>query len=466
MTNEKNGLNRRSFLKGVGIATAATAGVGVPHIWVPREAYAQTDARGSAKHLIYIRLNGGFRFTAAFNGRVADRFNPWGLATGVPQGTEWGPSELLARAPFLTGDAGEERRALGMRSVVELSDSILVAPCVDHEPTSGSADGNHNSGLQRFNTGYAGNSTGIMTMINYGLKDRAVEDPEEVILPAFVLGGGGMANGAGKYAGYRPPVLQDGFSGFGFDASKSLPEWARRMSEDMDTRIFNRVHPQSRFSVDAYIQSREATKRYAEIFNNPALNVSQRSDEAMDGLSNNQLRLLLGDNGTARNIMLSLRLFHFGCPAVFMNQGGYDMHSGEEEGLPPRMNDLNHLISGLHTALRMMDHPSGGKYWDHTVVVFGSEFGRTTRGGKFNSARGSDHGGDYSTRWMSMPFMGGMFDRAGTAGRTFGETSLEDLKATGQVYSYRAVMKTMMDWLGCDHSEFFPADQPFGDFTR
>jgi uncharacterized protein (DUF1501 family) len=218
--------------------------------------------------------------------------------------------------------------------------------------------------------------------------------------------------------------------------------------------------------VDAYIQSREATKRYAEIFNDPRLNVGQNSDEPMDGLSNNQLRLLLGGGGTARNVMLALRLFHFGCPAIFMNQGGYDMHSGEEEGLPPRMNELNQLVSGLHTALKLMEHPSGGTYWDHTVVVLGSEFGRTARGGRFNSARGSDHGGDNSTRWMSMPFMGGIFNEAGTAGRTFGETLAEDLKASGQVYSYRSVMKTMMDWLGCDHSEFFPADQPFGDFTR
>lgn len=466
MSDEKKGLNRRSFLKGVGIATAASATVGVPHIWVPKAAYAQTDARASVKHIIYIRLNGGFRFTAAFNGRVAERYNPWGLARDLPAGTEWGPSELLARAPWLEGEEGATRQELGMRSVAAISDDILIAPCVDHEPTSGSADGNHNSGLQRFNTGYAGNSTGIMTMINYGLRDRVPEDPEGVILPAFVLGGGGMSNGSGKYAGYRPPVLQDGFSGFGFDAARALPEWAKRMSDDLDQRIYNRVHPQSRFPVDAYIQSREATKRYAEIFNDPRLNVGQNSDEPMDGLSNNQLRLLLGGGGTARNVMLALRLFHFGCPAIFMNQGGYDMHSGEEEGLPPRMNELNQLVSGLHTALKLMEHPSGGTYWDHTVVVLGSEFGRTARGGRFNSARGSDHGGDNSTRWMSMPFMGGIFNEAGTAGRTFGETLAEDLKASGQVYSYRSVMKTMMDWLGCDHSEFFPADQPFGDFTR
>ncbi len=460
-TKKKDGVNRRSFLKGVGLATAAAA---APHVWVPSEAYAQqTEARGALKHLIYIRLGGGFRFTAAFNGHSADRFNPWGLADGLPDETEWGASELLARAPYLEGDEGASRRELGMKSVVELSNEVALIPCVDHEPTSGSADGNHNSGLQRFNTGYAGNGTGLFTMLNYGLRNREPDTEDGVVLPAFVLGGSGMANGAGKFAGYRPPVLQDGFSGFGFDAAKSLPDWARSMSESVDQRMLDRAHPELRVPIDAYMQTREATKRYSEIFNDPALDVRAQSDEPFDGISNNQLRLLLGNSGAARNIMLGLRLFHFGCPAIYLSQGGYDLHSQEEMNLPPRMDALNQLISGIHAALKMMTHPAGGTYWDHTLVVLGSEFGRTTRGGKFNSARGSDHGGDNATRWMSMPFMGGLITQAGNGGRTFGETSIEDLTAMGKVYSYRATFKTLMDFLGADHSEFFPADEPFGD---
>jgi hypothetical protein len=39
-----------------------------------------------------------------------------------------------------------------------------------------------------------------------------------------------------------------------------------------------------------------------------------------------------------------------------------------------------------------------------------------------------------------------------------------DLKATGQVYSYRSVLKTMMDLLGADHEGIFPADAPIQDF--
>ena len=129
------------------------------------------------------------------------------------------------------------------------------------------------------------------------------------------------------------------------------------------------------------------------------------------------------------------------------------------------MDELNRLISALYAALRRMEHPSGGTYWDHTLVAFGSEFGRTARGGRFNSAGGSDHAGDYATRWMSMPLMGGVIEQAGKGGASLGETRREDLAPLGKVYSYRAVMKTLMDMLGADHAEFFPADEPFSDIT-
>ena len=100
-----------------------------------------------------------------------------------------------------------------------------------------------------------------------------------------------------------------------------------------------------------------------------------------------------------------------------------------------------------------------------TSVPIGLGIGRTARGSKFNSARGSDHVGDNATRWMSMPFMGGPIEEAGTGGNTYGATSTDsDLQAQGKVYSYRSTLKTMMDLLGCDHRDFFPSDDPFEDF--
>jgi uncharacterized protein (DUF1501 family) len=450
-------LSRRRMLQAAG-ATAAAA-VAFPYVWVPRPVHA-TVGFGTAKHLVYIRLSGGFRFTTAFNGDVGNEHNPFGLAPGVASGTEWGVGRMLSEtSEWLT----EERQMLGLRSVTSFTNEMAVLPCVDHEPLAGSADGNHNTGLERWLTGYVGGETGLFTMLNYGLRDRVAEAAAggEIVLPAVIMGESGMGRGSGIYGAYRPPVLRgDDLDLFDSNASNQLPEWARNLADNYDVRHRDAVNPAHFSTVDAYVQSREATKAYAEIFASDMLKVGDGSNEAYDGVSNAELAMAFGDGGAGRNAHLALRLFHFGCPAVYIDEGGYDYHSDEETELPMRIQGFNQLVSALEWALRRMDHPSGGKYWDHTIVAVGSEFSRSTRGAPFNSARGSDHGGDYATRWMSMPFMGGPI---AARGRQLGRTNPSDLAPEGAVFSYRATWKTLMDALGADHSEFFPADEAYDD---
>lgn len=455
---------RRGFLQGLGAASAAAA---FPHIWVPKSAYAQTAGRGIARHIIYIRLSGGFRFSAVFNGAVDAQFNPFGATSAKAQGTDWGVSTLLERATWLEGQAAQPRVDLGMKRVTDISNEICVLPCVDHEPFSARADGNHGTGLERFITGFVGGSTSFLTYLNYGMRAQVAEAAAQGItrLPAFSLGDASMSAGAGVFAAYRAPVLDgDGFTNFSFNAADSLPAWAKTIAGNADLRARDRLHEALKPSVEAYRQTRDATDAYGKIFRDRLLNVGNRSTELVDGISNQELEQIFGTGRTGRRAALALRLFHFGCPTVFMNEGGYDMHSGEEMNLPPAIDQLSRLISGFNAALKRMTHPAGGTYWDHTVVVFGSEFGRSTAGQRFNSAGGSDHSSDYATRWMSMPFMGGPIVAAGRGGRMLGQTRASDLKNLDKVYSYRAVLKSMLDWLGADHSQVFPADKPIEDF--
>lgn len=449
-------VSRRRLLQGAGVAATAVA---FPTLWVPRPVHA-TVGFGTAKHLVYIRLSGGFRFTTAFNGDVGTEFNPFGLASGVASGTEWGVGRMLGEtSEWLT----EDLQALGLRSVTSFTNELAVLPCVDHEPLAGSADGNHNTGLERWLTGYVGGETGLFTMLNYGLRERvaAAAEAGEIVLPAVIMGESGMGRGTGIYGAYRPPVLRgDDLDLFDSNASSQLPEWARNLADGYDVRHRGKVNAAHYSTVDAYVQSREATKAYAEIFASDMLKVGDGSNEVYDGISNAELANAFGDGGAGRNAHLALRLFHFGCPAVYIDEGGYDYHSDEETELPMRIQGFNRLLAALEWALRRMDHPSGGKYWDHTIVAVGSEFSRTARGGGFNSARGSDHGGDYATRWMAMPFMGGPI---AARGRMIGSTNPSDLSPEGAVFSYRSMWKTMLDALGAEHSAFFPADEPFDD---
>src|SRR5690606_13138196 len=453
-------LSRRRLLQGLGAAVA------FPHIWIPNKAYAQAGPGQAVRHLIYIRLSGGFRFSAAFNGDVAAQFNPFGKASNVAAGTEWTPTELLGRSPFLEGNEGTRRTELGMLPVPQFTNQMCVLPCVDHEPTSQRADGNHATGLERSLTGYVGGTTSFLTLLNHGMRERVAQEAAEgrTMLPAFSMGSAGMALGSGVYAAFRPPVLEgNSFDRFG-DPASAIPAWAQRIADNMDQRVHARLHGDHRPIIEAYRGTREATASYGRIFNDPLLKVGDNSSDVVAGISNRGLSALVGNNGPARRAALALRLFHFGCPAVFFDQGGYDYHSGEDRFLPTAMESLNHLISALHAALHRMQHPAGGTYWDHTLVVMGSEFGRSTGNQRFNSAGGSDHGSDNATRWMSMPFMGGIVERAGLGGRSLGETRSSDLQALGEVYSYRSVLKTLMDLLGADHAQAFPADAPIQEF--
>ncbi|MCA9536325.1 MAG: DUF1501 domain-containing protein [Myxococcales bacterium] len=444
-------LSRRGFLK---VGAAGLAASSVPSLFIPNRAIAQTGGRGTIKHLLYVRLSGGFRFPTAFNADVSGAYNPFGSASGVPSGVDWGVSNLLMRAGFLDAN----RTAAGMQPVHQLADRITVMPTVDHEPLAGYADGNHTTGLERYYTGYVNGSAGFFTRINLGLADRYATALSEgrVLLPPFVMGGAAMARGLGAFAPYRPPVLSGGsFDRFAASAAGAIPDWGRPMVTATDARMRDRQHLRQRDRVDAYVQSRAATEAYAQIFADPLLATDRASDTLVDGISNTELSMLFGTSSSARDIRLALRLFHFGCPAVYLDQGGYDYHSGEQDRLPGSMEALNQLTSALINVLPRMSHPDGGTYWDHTLVVYGSEFSRTARGDRFNSARGSDHNGDNSTRWMSMPFFGGPVPGGRMVGAT---TARDDLRAEGTVYSYRSVLNTLMDGLGCDPEVAFPAD--------
>lgn len=457
MTNPKNRkrssptLTRRGALKLLG---AGTTGLALPHIFVPNPALAQTVARASAKHLLYIRLSGGFRFPPAFNANVDGQFNPFGKSRQT--GASWGVGRLLDESAWIT----DELAALGMRTASDYAPDMAIVPCVDHEPLSGSADGNHQTGLERFLTGYVNGDLGIFTMINYGLREQmaAATANGEIMLPAIALGDAGIGRGSGEYAAHRPPVLRGGdLDRFGFNTDALLPPWAREMTQAYSTRFRDDQNDGNFGSVEAYVQARASTKAYSEIFSSDALKVGNRSNEPFDGISNRELEDIFGD-GSGYDVRVALRLFHYGCPAAYIDQGGYDYHSDEDEMLPERIQGLNRIISGLHLVLKRMEHPAGGSYWDHTIVALGSEFSRTARGGRFNSAGGSDHGGDLATRWMSMPFFGGPIK---AAGQQIGMTRPSDLKAEGPVFSYRATIKTLFDALGVDHRDFFPADKPY-----
>ncbi len=114
------------------------------------------------------------------------------------------------------------------------------------------------------------------------------------------------------------------------DTDTLVPPWASEISARLDTDMHDGLHSRLRAPVQSYIETRRAAASYADVFNSDILKIRNNSDEIVDGISNAELQLMFGDDGDARDLRLALRLFHYGCPAVYMDQGGYDLHSSEE----------------------------------------------------------------------------------------------------------------------------------------
>jgi uncharacterized protein (DUF1501 family) len=142
----------------------------------------------------------------------------------------------------------------------------------------------------------------------------------------------------------------------------------------------------------------------------------------------------------------------------------YDMHDNERSLFRPRVLDLTQQFAGLNYLLKRMPHPSGGTYWDHTLVTTIGEFSRNnTMETGFNSGNGSDHVTSEAgpSRNQAVAFMGGPVSAMGGAGKLIGSTDAA-INATGAVFSSRSWLSTLLDAVGIDHASLWP-DAPIAE---
>jgi hypothetical protein len=158
----------------------------------------------------------------------------------------------------------------------------------------------------------------------------------------------------------------------------------------------------------------------------------------------------------AVNAALAVRLLQLGSPAVAMEIGGYDLHSGEKSLGPELYHFTGRLWAALGWLLESMPDPiHGGSYLDHTLCLTMSDFGRDGIDGGFNSGEGSDHGSESSCWYLAHAVMG-----AGVAtGRVIAPCSTDDYdgSAADEQYSHRDLLATLLWSFGLD-----PANEEWG----
>jgi uncharacterized protein (DUF1501 family) len=446
---------RRGFL-GWG-AGASAAMIGLPSLLVSRKARAATRAFGEAKHVLVLFARGGFRSHCTFNAVGSERHNPFGTQS-VQDGTEWRLGGACGREDIPT--------SLGLvPALAKVTRDIAVIATVDHMPGSPLPDVDHRTATNRIATGAPEGTVGLLSRVGRHLPLYANGFSERAF-PPVEIGPTEFGMGDGDYAATRPLSVVGARASF----TAQLPigrGWKIEARDALDQRFRTRRSLAYDPRISNFLRSKEHAVTLSGLLGDPSLDLINRPEASAHGVTNGQLLEVLGDMDLAQlgdvpgttswgaDVAMGLRFLGFGAPMCVVTRDFYDMHDNERMSYAPRTQDLVRQLAGLRYLLPRMSHPSGGTFWDHTLVAVVSEFSRNnTRSNGFNSGNGSDHVGDEAgpARNQAIAVMGGMVAKAG---KKLGETDSE-MNAVGPVWSSRSLLSTFLDVLGIDHNSFWP----------
>lgn len=443
-------MKRRDFLKTA--AGGAAAAVAAPVLWLPRTARAATPAFGQAKHVLILFAKGGFRSHCVFNAGGQPQHNPFGTQQAAA-GTDWTLGAACGRKSYATS-LGE------VPAFADVTSDVAVIPCVDHLPGAPRSDADHRTAVNRMCTGDAEGSDGLLARI--GLDHPKYADGfSAAAMPPVEIRPTEFGAGAGDYARTRPLALQGAANNFAADLPVGRG-WKIGARDRLNARF--RAAKGSAYAdrLGLFLLAKERAGIFAELLQDPRLNVISQPAGAEAGVTNAQMIEVLGhhslmDIGDGQphqswggDVALALRFFGQGSPIAVVTRDIYDLHDDERDWYAPRVEDLARQLAGLNFLLKRMSHPEGGTYWDHTLVLTASEFSRnnTSKDTGFNSGNGSDHveDRDAPSRNQALAFMGGAVT---AGGKLLGATD-EEMRPQDKVYSSRSVLATTMDVLGLD----------------
>jgi uncharacterized protein (DUF1501 family) len=450
-------MRRREFIK---LAAAASA---LPVIWIPRRSKASTPAESAVKHLLVLFAQGGFRSHATFNAVGTHQHNPFGTQPAA-NGTQWTLGAACG--------AQDIPSSLGtVPAFAKVTNDVAVIPCVDHLPMTDSPEIDHVMGARRIASGAPDGTSGLLSIVGKHLPlykngfNLSAVPPVEVSPSEFGLG-------SGDYASTRPISLFGAAQSF----SSDLPigkGWKIPVRAQLD-QAFRDHRPRGyRARLSNFLLAKRNTAIFADMLKDPQLNILSQPNATGAGFSNAQLIEILGNStldsigdmqmtpSWGPDVAMALRFLQFGAPFAVVTRATYDMHDNERTNYAPRTMDLVRQLAGLNFILKRMTHPSGGMFWDHTLVVVLSEFSRnnTMPDTGFNSGNGSDHVTDASAslgpqRNQAVAWMGGPLT---AKGKMLGSTD-SNLNPLGKVYTSRSLLSTMLDVLGVDYRMFWQDD--------
>ncbi len=477
--------SRREFLSYSGVGLAGLAAT----VWIPKKVFAAPPAAGTVKRLLILHAGGGMRSTALFNADVAPQWNPYGWVsttdtdtTGAPllaAGVQWGVGKPLVgdKTPITLAQWNGVKLPL----VSQIANQITVLGAVDHDPSADLGDGNHYSATVRMCTGSENGQNGLLTMLS---KELDGQHP----LPPTIVGGAGpigasvYGTGLGDLARYRP-IYINGLTDFRYprtSGGNADPDYVKAIESKLDGDVVAARSNAMGGRAANFIIVKQLGLKYGAVLATDALRLLYVPTAALgmttDGkpLTNAMLGEPFGvaagppppgfvaDQDWGGPTALGVRLLQLGAPVVSVGVGGWDFHSDEDRGLPPLAASLGRALSALYFVLPRMADPGvpGKTYWDTTLIVVTSEFGRdntsdTPDGGLtigYNRGNGSDHHGTNACRYQALPVMGGVIP----GGRMLVGTD-DQVKPMGRPQVSQSLLATLMQAIGVDPVKYFAA---------
>ena len=405
-------LNRRSLLQ------ASSFGFGM----LALKGLMAEEALKSNKRVIFMYMNGGMTHTDTFDHKPL-MVEKAGIDDPVSKGRKiMKPGVPLTPA----GDSG-----------IEISENFphLRKHADDLCLLNGmkSKTGNHNQARSLLHTGnFQFSRPSMGSWLLYGLGTENKELPGFITIDANI--------GPDNYGSSFLPAVYQG-TAINAGSKSAIPNLVNqsttkdRQRKDLDLlRDFNQMHLKDgaeNSRLEGLIESYELAFRMQTSVPN-TVDISKESQETLQ-------RYGIGQKGVekfGKQCLLAKKFSEAGVRFIEIGHGGWDMHQNINDNLKKQAYNIDKPIAAL-----IQDLKDSGLFED-TIILFGSEFGRTP--GIKEGATGRDHNNGGFSMWMAG---GGI-----KGGMRYGSTDDFGHKAVDSM-DMHDLHATILHLMGIDHSK-------------
>lgn len=362
---------------------------------------------GKAKAVIYLYMSGGM-----------SHIDTWDPKTGDTKG---------AKDPIKT-KGGFELSGY-MTEMAKVADHIAIVRSMS------SKTGVHEAGSYVMHTGY--DPRGTILHPTLGSWAQHFLGRSHKTLPSSVVIGAGEAN-----AGFFPPALAP------VPVSSADSGLQNVRSNVGETALKKRLALMNEFDSSFREKFKSSdVKAYTEFYDE-TMNLLTSSDLKAFNLSeiDAATKSLYGTSGFAKGCMLASRLVQNGVRFIEVRLGSWDMHNYVDQGMTRLGTEMDKGFAALITDLKNKG------LLDSTLVVLGSEFGRTPR---INENSGRDH---YPKAYSTVFAGGGI-----KGGYIHGSTDKDGKEVTDKQATCQDFIATVGAAMGLPISEVVmsPSGRPF-----